>query len=320
MVRLLGGPWLTDRGERSLLGRGERSLDDAGERVLLRPIRVGLAPVATASRRALTVLSAVLVVAALVQAIIGLASRVPTVVILGSSVGSSPTRADSEPLLGAAGALAPLETEYLARVLGKDLSAFLGPAVRDPVAEPDGGRGRLLRLGDRPGPGPSSTTTTTTTALLGPLESPLPQFSDLAVSMGADRSTVPAGDHIVYTITVANVGTADFRGELRLESHHPFWTTDSSTPCGETGVDPDPDHPCVNPPAPVPGTPDEDLHSVQFSYGGSIPEGSMFVHEFRVRVNPGTPPGTQIRNHAHLDVLGDGQGPVTSNATTVTVR
>lgn len=213
-------------------------------------------------------------------------------------------------------AVAPLRREYLERVLGTDLAAFVAPPGRGSL----GLDGRPSAGPAAPHPGPSPTTTTVPTAVPGPVASPLPRFSELEVAMVADRDTVSAGDHIRYRLAVTNIGNADFRGELRVTSHHPFWTTDSSTPCGDAGVEPDPDQPCVNPAAPVPGTPNEDVHTVQFSYEGPIPQGANVAREFRVRVDPGTPSGTEIRNHAHLDVVGQGAPAQTSNTVVVTVR
>lgn len=268
-------------------------------------------------RRVLALVSGALLVGSLLWGSIHVASRVPASVTIAAAAGSLLSPAESAPLVRAGGPLAPLGGAYLARVLGNDLEAFLrappGGSGSDAGPESSGPRARPH---DRSGPG----TTTTTAPLIAPLDEPLPQFSELAVAMDADRTTVPAGGLIVYRMTVTNVGTGDFRGELRLESHHPFWTSDASTPCGESGVDPDPDAPCVAPAVPVPGTPDDSIHSVQVSFYGPIAVGSSLVREFRVRVHPGTPQNTLIDNHAHLDVLGDGEAPKTSATVAVTVR
>lgn len=269
-------------------------------------------------RRAAGTVVALLVVAALLGVTVRVASRVPAEVVLGAAMGTLEGRAEPSPGAEPEDPFAPLDAGFVAAVLGSDLSARLGLGPAPPGAGPADREG-----GPRSQGSPERTpggTTTTTTPLLGPLASPVPQFSDLAASMEADPAVVSPGDHIEYRIAVTNVGTADFRGELRLESHHPFWTTDSSTPCGDTGIEPDPDEPCVAPPAPVPGTPDETIHTVQFSYEGPIARGERLVRQFRVRVDPGTPSGTEIRNHAHLDVVGDGAEPESSNTVTVRVR
>lgn len=271
------------------------------------------------SRRFLGLVSSALLVGGLFGASIHVASRVPQSVTIAAAAGSLFLPAESEPLVRTDGPLAPLGAGYLARVLGSDLEAFLGwpPGGTGSDAGPVSS-GPRARSHDRSGPG--TTTTTAPGPLIAPLDSPLPQFSELAVVMDADRTTVPPGGLIVYRITVTNVGTEEFRGELRLESHHPFWTSDASTPCGESGVDPNPDAPCVAPAVPVPGPPDDSIHSVQVSYNGPIPVGSSLVREFRVRVHPGAPQNTRIDNHAHLDVPGDGEAAETSNTVVVTVR
>lgn len=267
-------------------------------------------------RGVLALVSGALLVGSLLAGSIHVASRVPRSVTIAAAAGSLLSPAESEPLVRTGGPLAPLGGAYLARVLGNDLEAFLrappGGSGSDAGPESSG----RARPHDRRGPG----TTTTTAPLIAPLDDPLPQFSELAVAMDADRTTVSAGGLIVYRMTVTNVGTREFRGELRLESHHPFWTSDASTPCGESGVDPNPDAPCVAPAVPVPGTPDDSMHSVQVSFYGPIAVGSSLVREFRVRVHPGTPQNTRIDNHAHLDVLGDGEAPKTSATVAVTVR
>lgn len=270
-------------------------------------------------RRWILVPWAVVTSVALLAATVHLASRFPRLAVLNAppSLGLGEAAFLLEPLPPGV-TFVPLRAEFLRDVLGEGLGAFLGPgaspshpgalALRTPAGEDAPGE---------VGPGPSPTTTTT---LLGPIEPPLPRFSRLGVAMAADRTTVRPGEHVTYTIRVRNVGTGEFRGELQVESHHPFWTTDSTTPCGELGVEPDPDHPCVNPPAPVPGSPTDDVHTARFSFGGPIARGDELTFSFRVRVNPGTPENTRIENHAHLDVLGDGEGPTTSNRVVVTVR
>lgn len=261
---------------------------------------------------------AVLLAAALLAATMAVASRVPTLGVLDVT-GPLFHHAAGEAVAPAAG-FAPLRREFLQGALSGDLRQFFGSGEPDAAGGP--GRGVIgtgPASGTRPGR-PTTTTTTTTTTAAGTLAAPLPRFSELDVAMAADRRDVGAGDHITYTVTVTNVGTNDFRGEVNITSHHPFGTTDSSTPCGDQGVEADPDNPCVNPPVPVPGTPGEDVHTVSTSYQGPIPQGSSITRSFRVRVNPGTPSGTEIRNHAHLDVTGDGRPPETSNTVVVVVR
>lgn len=267
--------------------------------------------------RVLPAVAAALLVVGVLAATASVASRVPSFEVLTHPAdlpGPLPP-----PVSAATPTFAPLSSDFLEERLGTDLEEFL-PASATRVK---GERADGPSTSDAPGPGGNAgegPPPTTTTTMLGPVDAPLPQFSELSPSMGADRTHVDPGDHIVYTIAVTNVGNQDFRGELTITAHHPFWTTDSTTPCGDPGVDPDPDEPCVNPPAPVPGTGSDGVHTVQFSFGGTIEPGESIVRQFRVRVNPGTPRGTDIENHAHLDAVGDGEGPETTDTVVVRVR
>lgn len=269
--------------------------------------------------RSLGATVSVLAVAAMFASAISVASRVPAEVVVGSDPGSSRGNGmDLDPLLR--GQLAPLDPGFIAATLGDEFSALLGLGPPRPSSG-SAGRADGSRPTDgparAPAPAPSGPGTTTTT-LVAPVAAPLPQFSELTIDMAADRATASPGDHIAYRITVTNVGGAEFRGAFRIESHHPFWTTDSTVGCDGAGVGPDPDDPCVQPSAPTPGT-GETAHTVQFHFGGTIPAGGKVVRQFRVRVDPGTKEGVEIRNHAHLDVVGGGD-PTTSNTVTVTVR
>lgn len=266
--------------------------------------------------RWLAAFAGVLVVLGALAATTTVASRVPSVEVLTNP--SDLPGPQPPPISVASASFAPLSSDFVEARLGPNLAAFLPGA--DTRVE-----GRRIDATSTTRPGADDATRddpspTTTTTMLGPVPSPLPQFSELTVAMGANRTHVDPGEHILYTVGVTNVGTRDFRGDLTITSHHPFWTTDSSTPCGDSGVEPDPDDPCVNPPAPVPGTPSEEVHTVQFSFGGEIEPGESVVRRFRVRVNPGTPSGTEIENHAHMDVVGDGEGPETTESVVVTVR
>jgi uncharacterized repeat protein (TIGR01451 family) len=162
-----------------------------------------------------------------------------------------------------------------------------------------------------------------------PDEGPLPPVSpgawDLEVTMSADTKTVSSGDTIGYLVVVRNVGEEEFTGEFVMTSHIPFGTTDARpSPCGGVGADPDPEEPCVNPAAPLPGPPSEGVHTVTHGQGYTgdsalAPEGE-FVYTFQVRVDPGVPPGTEIRNHAHVEVTGDDGAPESTKTVVVTVE
>lgn len=274
----------------------------------------------TGGRVPLTVAVSVVFVGALVLSSVQLATRIPaTLAIAGPASAPGLVRTGLGKLLSPRQSFSPLAPGFLERVLGVDGSALLG-APGGP-----GGDGSSMGNVPRRRPGPigqaAPPTTTTTAGLVGSIgPAPVPQFSDLAVSMETDRASVAPGETIRYAVVVTNIGTAEFVGQLRVDAHHPFGTTDATSPCGEAPVDPNPAEPCVGVPAPVPGTPDESVHTVGFSYGGRLERGRSVEFSFRVRVNPGTPAGSEIRNHAHLDVAGDGEAATTSNTTTVRVR
>lgn len=146
----------------------------------------------------------------------------------------------------------------------------------------------------------------------------------LAFSMSADRRTVEPGGTIGYAVITRNTGSEPFRGEFMISAHVPFGTTDERpSPCGDAGIDPDPDHPCVNPAAPVPGPPTNDVHTVSHGQGyagdAALAPGDAHVYTFEVRVAESARPGTRIANHAHLDVAGDGEPPQSSFEVVVTV-
>jgi uncharacterized repeat protein (TIGR01451 family) len=139
----------------------------------------------------------------------------------------------------------------------------------------------------------------------------------LESTMTADRQTVEPGGTIRYSVITRNTGRAAFRGEFMITSHVPFGTTDARpSPCGPAGVDPDPDHPCVNPMAPVPGPPTNDVHTVAHGEGyvgdAALEPDESHVFTFAVRVDRSTQPGTRIANHAHFDVTGDSEDPETT--------
>ncbi|HEX9683844.1 MAG TPA: hypothetical protein VGA13_12240 [Acidimicrobiales bacterium] len=266
-----------------------------------------------------------------------------SVVLLGSALAATAIVASHTPSLRTLGGLPgfrdlvtavplagvisvpPLSDEFLRDVLGSDLELFgdrqAGAAPNGSVTVPNGGvngDGTGTNGTDTNGEGPTNEPAPPPDGN-GGFRVPIPRFSKLDVVMGADRGEVEPGGLITYTITVTNVGTNPFQGELSIESHHPFWTVDATSQCGPQGVDPDPQDPCVAPAAPVPGTPSESVHTVRFSFGGLIVEGASMAFEFMVRVNPATPNGTVISNHAHMDVVGDRDGSKTTPAITVVV-
>lgn len=203
--------------------------------------------------------------------------------------------------------------EFVAQALGRDAGEFLpGPsptaAVTPAPPAPPGGGVPDPRTSPAPSPAPSPTTLP-----------PAFQFSELTVAMRADREKVPPGGTITYQAIVTNVGNQDFRGAYQLTAHIPFGTVDATSPCdGPLGIDPE--HNCVNPPFPTPGSPDPSVHQLSFSFNGTIGQGARQVTVFNVRVNETTQPGTRLQNHTHMDIVGDDRPALTSDPVVVVVR
>lgn len=212
---------------------------------------------------------------------------------------------------GGSSRFAPLSPAILSDLFGAgSLARLLGPS--GPAGTGALGADRTSAghpAGDRPPDDPSS----------GPLPAEitrrLPSDSDLRVFMTADRSRASAGEEILYTITVRNVGEKDFRGSFDVEAHIPFGTmwAGNETRCqaGES---------CVE--FPAPGLPVDELHLAQWGRADfPIRAGQEDVVGYRVRVNPGTRPGTLITNHAHLTVTGPNPRPrMTTEPVVVRVR
>lgn len=214
---------------------------------------------------------------------------------------------------GGSSRFAPLSPAILSDLFGAgSLARLLGPSG-------PAGTGALGAdatspghpAGDGPSDDPSS----------GPLPEEitrrLPSDSDLRVFMTADRSSASPGEEILYTITVRNVGKKDFRGDFHVEAHIPFGTTwaGNETRCRTAES-------CVIQEFPSPGLPVDELHLVQWGYSGyPIRAGQEEVAGYRVRVNPGTRPGTLITNDAHLTVTAPNPKPrMTTDPVVVRVR
>lgn len=204
---------------------------------------------------------------------------------------------------------------FLTDVLGPDAAAFLTPAGPrlSPTAEASPGPPSPH---DAPGVAPRPAPTAT--ASPGSIPTLL-RFPQLKIGMAADRRTVAPGDSIAYRITVTNVGQQAFRGSVQVTAHIPFGTVDTTTPCeGTLGVDPE--HDCVNPPVPVPGSPDGNVHQESFSFTGTLGAEEERVLRITVRVNETTSPGTRLLNHAHLGIVGSDKPPARSGTVVVLVE
>lgn len=205
---------------------------------------------------------------------------------------------------------APLSPTLVVTIFGDDEAAVLldsGSRAKDGLAGADETDDAGTPAPPEPPPSPSPPP--------GDVLPPLVQGDwDLEGRMQADKRTAEPEESIVYTVVVRNVGTQSFAGELQITSHHPFGTRDDSEPC----VDPEG---CARAPAPVPGLPSDDVHTVSHTLSrNEVAPGEELVFRFRVRVNAWTPSGTELRNHAHIDVTGDGEGASTTNTIVVTVE
>ena len=81
-----------------------------------------------------------------------------------------------------------------------------------------------------------------------------------------------------------------------MEAHVPFGTTYTApSPCGPSGVDPNPDAPCFNPSGPVPGPPGQDVHNPTWRFSlYRVDPGKSVLLRYKVTVNPSTTPGTHL--------------------------
>jgi hypothetical protein len=145
----------------------------------------------------------------------------------------------------------------------------------------------------------------------------------LRLDMEAHPATVRPGEEVVYTLRVGNVGDGVFRGDVAVESHVPFRTTSRQPArCRGGSAGADPDAICRRFLLPAPGSPTQSaaVHGVSFrGVQVEIPPGAALVYQFAVTVDPGVPPGTEIDNHGHLEVVGEGHR-TTSRTATVRTR
>lgn len=271
-------------------------------------------------RRALTLANTVLLTSALLLGSVEVALRVPGLRSLAALPGLRSLRA----ALDAPGPLAALEHSFLARLLGEEELDRLtgGTPSRAPGAPHSitGGRDGL-RGGVEPTPPPAAGAPTLRGGSGG---SPLAPPGDwaLTITATADRTTARPGDEIVYRFIVRNVGAADFvpgeAGRWQVTAHTPPRTVAYGDVCvralsGAIGA-------CSPVQFPEPGLSDGQVHQVDVSSNETIRAGEAYVVEHRVQVTEAARPGTRIENHAHLDVIGDGQRAIDSNTVVVTVE
>lgn len=126
---------------------------------------------------------------------------------------------------------------------------------------------------------------------------------DVRIEMSVDRAQAQPAATLRYVIRAANVGRGAAK-ELQITSHIPEHTTlVAGADCeGESvGVQPNPGAPgghTIGVCLPGPGAPGE--HGIQIGFGPLGP-GRVETFVFRVAIDPDTPSGSVIRNHAHVD-------------------
>jgi uncharacterized repeat protein (TIGR01451 family) len=138
--------------------------------------------------------------------------------------------------------------------------------------------------------------------------------------MVADRETVSPGEQITYTVVLTNVGTSTIRGTIEVQSHVPVGTFDARRQCdSDTGINLDPEHLCVSAALVAAPGAGEQTNQVVISSSGRLPPGEEREVSFSVRVADVLPPGSEIRNHSHADLLGDGEPAVSTEPVVVVV-
>lgn len=266
-------------------------------------VRFGRTPVAVVNMVALV--AAVLVMAVEVGA------RVPSARVLPAFPG---VRAVDLPDLE--GRLLPLRSDFVRGLLGDELYEEIFGTPR-PGAGDEPRPSRLPPASEpgeaaAPAPGPA----TIQPGGLSPIVAPGSWV--LVADAATDRQTAAPGEEYTYRFTIRNIGRDAFTGDVTLEWHVPFGTTTTdATECTLAGDDVEA---CRQLPAvPVPGAPSDDVHQGQFETSETIAAGATLVVQARVRVNQTTERGTVLRNHAHMDVVGDANPSVTTNTVDVVV-
>lgn len=123
-------------------------------------------------------------------------------------------------------------------------------------------------------------------------------------SMSSDTAEARPGDEVQYTVIVRNVGELALV-DIDVRSHVPAHTARvlDGRECGGSPVAIDPDRSegpllCVESGV-VPVSPDTHL----LRRVGRLEPGASDVWTIVVRIDPATPPGTIIRNHAHAQTV-----------------
>jgi uncharacterized repeat protein (TIGR01451 family) len=131
----------------------------------------------------------------------------------------------------------------------------------------------------------------------------------LAVTMTADRKTVPATGTVTYTITVHNYGGRPYTGQVSIQSHIPAGTTEEApAQCQGGSLPSNPNAVCEQVTTPVPGSTDPNVHQINqtwtFSETRPFAAGGKVAYVFTVRVDPDVASGTVLEDHAHMTAVG----------------
>lgn len=130
----------------------------------------------------------------------------------------------------------------------------------------------------------------------------------MVIELVPDRTTVPPGGVITWTLVVTNVGEEDYAGEWLAESHWPAGTHVYFNACA--GIDEE----CYEASYLAQTEALADQHPFSWQHGGGHGPGEARDYSERTRVNPDVEPGTVITNHAHL-TLQNGSGEVVHTPT-----
>lgn len=244
-------------------------------------------------------------------ALVTLGSMVLAVSLSGSGAGSALGRGGTLPAFrpGRALAFAPVSPRVLSDRFGSEaLGRWLGGRASAPGAPSRGAEQPHAPGPPEPGrPG---------------LAEQVTAQPDLRITMSVDKSQAMAADRLTYTIVVTNVGRGIAR-ELNISSHLPGHTT------GMT------DDTCGDQPVGVHAT-TEPSQIVCYGLRIQDPTGAKQEHEYRVGqaalrpgysvrrvfsvvIEPQTPAGTPIRNHAHVQLGTAANAPVTTSNEVTTV-
>lgn len=196
--------------------------------------------------------------------------------------------------VGSIGNVTPVRQELITKALGRKSTAHAQPttSTATTVAAP------------RPAASPRSTTPP------GPAPQPgvaqTRNGAKLTILFASKSPTVKVGELIEYTITVANAGDVSYAGMLYLSSHVPNGTVEET-----------PERQCLLDTLPVLGpllsavcVPDVtnflNEHRVhpqrQYTQADPLSPGEVWSFTFAVRVQPQASSGSEIVNHAHLQV------------------